>query len=172
MLIYFRGGILTHMVIRIPWGMAPMLVILMDLLPVQLSQLAQTTTVTLTRTSQQMLIPIPILILHLRLPQRPCIIIHTHTLIHFRLLIYHTHPPIRILDPIRQPIVLIIHILQPRQTCTTHIRTRMSRTLIRTRILRRLSSLMYILIHICRMAICLRTGLGQCQQAIVALEGQ
>ena len=168
MLIYFRGGILTHMVIRIPWGMAPMLAMLMDLLPVQLSQLVQRTTVTLTRTSQQMLIPMAILILHLRLPQRPCMIIHTHTLIHLHLLIYHAHPPIRI----RQPIVLTIHMLQARQTCNTHIQIRMSRTIIRTRILRRLSSLMCILIHIFRMTIRLRTGLGQCPRVIVALEGQ
>lgn len=81
------------------------MVIRMDLLPVQLNHPAQTTTVTLTRTSQQLLIPMTIL--HLRLPQ----IIHTHTLIRLRLLIY----PIRIL-PIRQPFVLTmtIHMLQPR----------------------------------------------------------
>ena len=145
-----------------------MLVMLMDLLLVQLSQLAQTTTVTLTRTSQQVLISLAILILHLRLPQLPCIIIHTHTLIRLHLLNYHAHPPIRILHLI----VLTIRILQPRQTCTTHIHTRMSRTIIRTRILCRLSSLMYILIYIFRMTLYLRTGLGQCQRVIVALEGQ
>ena len=152
------------------------MVIRMDLLPVQLNQLAQTTTVTLTRTSQQLLITMVILILHLRLSKHPCIIIHTHTLIRLRLLIYHVHPPIRILYRIRQPIVLTIHMLQPRQTCTTHIHTCMSRTIIRTRtrtrIPRRLLSLMYILIHICRMTIRLRTGLGQCQRVIAALEGQ
>jgi hypothetical protein len=149
------------------------MVIRMDLLPVQISQLAQTTIVTLTRTSQQLLIPMVILILHLRLPQHPRIIIHTHTLIRLRLLIYHVHPPIRILYRIRQPIVLTIHMLQPRQT---HIHTCMSRTIIRTRIRipRRLWSLMciLILIHICRMIIRLRTGLGQCQRVIAALEGQ
>ena len=152
------------------------MVIRMDLLPVQLNQLAQTTTVTLTRTSQQLLITMVILILHLRLPKHPCIIIHTRTLIRLRLLIYHVHPPIRILYRIRQPIVLTIYMLQPRQTCTTHIHTCMSRTIIRirtrTRIPRRLRSLMYILIHICRMTIRLRTGLGQCQRVIAALEGQ
>ena len=110
------------------------MVIRMDLLPVQLSQLIQTTTVTLTLTSQQLLIHMAILILRLRLPQRPCIIIHTHTLIRPRLLIYHPLPPIRILHRIRQPIVLTIHMLQPRQTCTTQIHTCMSRTTIRTRI--------------------------------------
>lgn len=140
----------------------------MDPLPVQSSQLAQTTTVILTRTSQQLLIPMAILTLHLRLPQRPCIITHTHTLIRLRLLIYHTHPPIHILHPIRQPIVLT-HILQLRQNCTMH--TRMSRTIIRTRILRRLWSLMYILIHICWMTIRLRIGLSQCRRVIAALGG-
>jgi hypothetical protein len=138
------------MVIRIPRGMTAMLVMLMDLLlPVQFSQLAQTTTiVTPTRTSQQVLILMAIHILHHHLPQRrPCIIIRTHTLIRLRLLIYQSHPPIRILH---QPIVLTIHMLQPIQkTCTTHI-----------------------LIHICRMTIRLRTGLGQCQRVIVALEDQ
>jgi len=120
---------------------------------------------------QQVLILMAILIHHLRLPQRLCIIIHTHTLIRLRLLNYHSHPPIRILHPNRQSIVLTIHMLQP---STTHIHTRMSRTNVRTRtpIPRRLSSLMYILIHIYRVTIRLRTSLGRCQRVIVALEGQ
>ena len=151
------------------------MVIRMDLLPVQF-QLTQTTTVALTRTSQQLLIHMAILILHLRLPQRPCITIHTHTLIRPRLIIYHAPPPIRILHPILQPIVLTIHMLQPRQTSTNHIHTCMSRTTIRTRtrtrIPHRLWSLMYILIHICQMNIHLRTDLGQCQRVIAAPEGQ
>ena len=171
---FLREGILTHMVIRM--DLLPV-----QLLPVQSSQLIQTTTVTLTltRMSQQLLIPMAILILHLRLPQRPqrpCIIIHTHTLIRHRLLTYHAHPPIRIriLHPIRQPIVLTIHVLQPRQTRTTRIHISMNRTIIRThtRIPRHLQSLMYILIHIHRMTIRLRTDLSQCQRAIVAPEGQ
>jgi hypothetical protein len=149
------------------------MVIHMDLPPVQSSQLIQTNTVTLTRTSQQSLIHIAnlILILPPRHLQRPCITIHTHTLIRPRLLTYRTHPPIliRTLHPIHQPIVLTIHILQPRQTRTTHIHTR---TIIRTRIPRRLRSLMCILIHVYRMTIRLRTGLSQCQRAIVAPEGQ
>ena len=151
------------------------MVILMDLLP---AQLAQTTTVTVirTRTSQQLLKPMTILILHLRLPQRPCIIIHTRTLILIlpRLLIYHAHPPIRIRHPIRRTIVSTIHMLQPKQTCITHIHTCMSHIIIltRTRIPRRLRSLIYILIHICRMTIRLRTGLCQCQRVAAALEGQ
>ena len=145
------------------------MVIRMDLLPVQLCQLIQTTTVTLTRTSHQSLIPMVILILNLHLLQRPCIIIHIHTLIRPRLLTYHTQPPIRILHPIRQPIVLI---LQTRQTCTTLILTRMSRIIhTRTRILRR-RSLMYILIHIYRMTFRLRTSPSQCQRAIVVPEDQ
>ena len=148
----------------------------MDLLPVQLSQLIQTTTTTLTHTSQQLLIPMAILILHLRLLHRPCRIIHTHTLIRPRPSTYHAHPPIPIpiLNPIHRPIVLTIRILQVRQTCTTHIHTSMSRTIIRihTRIPRRLRSLMYILIHICRMTIRLRTSLSQCQRVIVAPEGR
>ena len=152
------------------------MVIRMDLLPVQLNQLIQMTIFTLIRTSQQLLIRMAILILHLHRLQRPCIIIHTHTLIRPRLLTYQPHPPIRIriLHPIRQPIVLTIHILQPRQTCTTHIRTSMKRTIIRirTRIPRHLRSLMYILIHIYRMTIRLRNGLSQCQRVIVAPEGQ
>jgi hypothetical protein len=131
-------GILTRMVIRIPQPMTPMLVMLMDLFPM----LAQTTTATLIHMTQQMLIPMVILILHLRLPQRPYTLIPTHTLIHLRLLIYHSHPHIRIhiLHPIRQPIVLSIHMIQPRRTRTTHIHTRMSRSLIHKHIhiLRRL----------------------------------
>jgi hypothetical protein len=147
------------------------MVIRMDLLPVQLSQRIQPTTVTLTSRSQQLLISMAILIFHLRLLQALCIIIHIHTLIRPRLLTYLAHPPIHILHPIRQPIVLTIHIYQPRQSCTTHIRTSMSRIIcIRTRIPQR--SLMYILIHHCRMTILLRTCLSQCQRAIVAPEGQ
>lgn len=149
------------------------MVIRMDLLPVRLSQRIQTTTITLTRTSQQLLIPMAILILHLHLLQRLRLIIHTHTLIRLHLLTYHAHPHIRILHPIRQPIVLTILILiqQPRQTCTTHMHTSMSRIIrIRTRIPQQ--SLMYILFHICRMTILLRTCLSQCQRAIVVPEGQ
>ena len=151
------------------------MVIRMALPPIRLSQRIQTTTITLTRTSQQLLIPMAILIHHLRLRQR----LHTHTLIRPLLLTYHAHPHIRILHPIRQPIVLTIHIHQPRQTCTTHIHTSMSRiirirTRIRTRIHTRIPqrSLMFILTHICRMTILRRTCLSQCQRAIVDPEGQ
>lgn len=157
------------MVIHIPQGMTPMVIMLMDLLPIQLVQLAQTTTATPTRMSQQLLIPMAILILHLHLLQRPYTLIHTRTLIRLGLLIYHTHPHIRILYPIRQLIVLTIHMIQPRQIRTTHIHTHMSRNLIH--ILRRLLSLMRIPIHICPIYIRLRTGLGQRQQ-VVCLEGQ
>lgn len=66
--ISIREDILTHMVIHIPRGMTPMLVMLMDLPPIQISQLGQTTTATLIRMSQQMLIPMAIV---LCLPQCP-----------------------------------------------------------------------------------------------------
>jgi hypothetical protein len=71
-----------------------------------------------------------------------------------------------ILHPIRQSIVLTIHMIQPRQTRTTHIHTRMSRNLIHIHILRHLSSLthIHIHIHIHLIHIRLRTDLGQYQR--------
>ena len=156
-----------HMGIHIPRGMIPMLVMFMDLFPVQ-TQLTQTTAATLIRMSQQVLIPMFILILHLRLPQRPYTIIHIHTLILRRLLIYHTHPHIHILQ---RRHIRTTHIHTHMIRSLIHIQTRMSRGLIRIHIRRPLSSLMHILIHIYPMTIHPRINLGPCRRA-TTLEGQ